>query len=456
MILIDSWKIDNGKLPGVNAVPAKALRFAPGRQPSDKEQPMTDLTADPSPAAILIVDDEETIQQLVTRILEEAGYATQIASNGREGLDRMRTGRFDLVISDIGMPVMDGLTMTEEVVRTYETDVIIMTGKITRYSYDQVISIGASDYIQKPFTPEELTLRVERVFRERRLKQEAIRHHEEQAQSQHLESIGQLAAGIAHEINTPIQYIGDNTTFIRESFQDLDQMVRTLLALFEAARKGRVNPDMLNRVEAAVEETDFEFVTRELPVAIDQTLEGVSRIKEIIKAMKDFSHPGDDGHVAASVNQCIQSTATISKAEWKYVADLELDLDPGLPEIRCNPGELNQVFLNLIVNAGHAIADHLRDRPSEKGKIKIRTRWEHGNVVIKVSDTGAGIPGDIVDKIFDPFFTTKEIGRGTGQGLAITRAIVVNRHHGQIKVHTAPGRGTTFTLTIPESPIAPT
>ncbi|MCG8615293.1 MAG: response regulator [Desulfobacterales bacterium] len=412
---------------------------------------MTTQPANTFSGPILIVDDEPSIQRLVSRILEEGGYTSEVACNGREALDKLQEGKFDLVIADIGMPVMDGLTMTEEVVRTLGTDVIIMTGKINRFSYDQVVTQGASDYIQKPFSPEELVLRVERVFRERRLKQEAIRHQNEQAQSQRLESIGQLAAGIAHEINTPIQYIGDNTTFIRESFDDLRRMIRTLLDLHEAAREDRVTPDLLDQVGTAIEDTDFEFVNEELPVAIDQTLEGVSRIKEIIKAMKDFSHPGDSGHTLANINACIRSTATISKNEWKYVADLDLDLDPALPEIRCNPGELNQVFLNLIVNASHAIADHQEENGAEKGNINIRTRWKDDAVEIRVSDTGAGIPETIVEKIFDPFFTTKEIGKGTGQGLAITRSIVVNRHHGQIQVHTEPGNGTTFILTLPSS-----
>ncbi|HCY85717.1 MAG TPA: hypothetical protein DHV36_11330, partial [Desulfobacteraceae bacterium] len=407
---------------------------------------MTDQSEKPTQTylPILIVDDEPSIRRLVTRILSEAGYTSEVACDGREAIEKLKQKSFGLVIADISMPVMDGLAMTEEVVRTMGTEVIIMTGKINRFSYDQVVAKGASDYIQKPFSPEELVLRIERVLRERQLKKEAIRHQNEQAQSQRLESIGQLAAGIAHEINTPIQYIGDNTTFIRESFDDLRRMIRTLLDLYDAARENRGDPGpldqgLLDRVSTALEETDFEFVNEELPVAIDQTLEGVSRIKEIIKAMKDFSHPGATDHTLANINDCIQSTATISKNEWKYVADLELDLDPALPEIRCNPGELNQVILNIIVNACHAIADRQEEKredegrqegnDTKRGKIGIRTRWQGKAVEIRIFDTGAGISEKIVEKIFDPFFTTKEIGKGTGQGLAIVRSIVVNRHH---------------------------
>ncbi|MCG8636005.1 MAG: response regulator [Desulfobacterales bacterium] len=401
------------------------------------------------PNRILIVDDVLSMQRLLSQILNDDGFYTDVASDGEQALDILRSKDFDIVLTDIGMPVMDGLALTRKVTRTMSSDVIIMTGQIDQYSYDQMINLGASDYIQKPFSPEEIILRVKRVLRERHYKNEAIRFHEEKAQSLRLESIGQLAAGIAHEINTPIQYIGDNTTFIQDSFLNMNQLIETLLDLLEAARKDRVDKEMLSSIEAVVEEADFEFVIEELPVAIDQTLEGVSRIKEIIRAMKDFSHPGGENHSPANLNNCIKSTAVISKNEWKYVATLELDLDEGLPPVRCNPGELNQVFLNLIVNASHAIADRLGEHTSNKGEIRIATRQKDDMAEISISDTGSGIPEEILDKVFDPFFTTKEIGKGTGQGLAITRSIVVKRHNGNIDIHTDKDRGTTFTITLP-------
>ncbi|MEH0019593.1 MAG: response regulator [Desulfobacter sp.] len=416
-----------------------------------KGQPMADVPKEQGPHRILVVDDASTMRLLVTRILENAGFETDTAENGEDALEVLNKSTFDIVITDISMPVMDGLALTEKVTRTLSTDVIIMTGKIDQYSYDQVITLGASDYIQKPFTPEEVVLRVRRVLRERRLKEEAIRYHKELAQAQRLESIGQLAAGIAHEINTPIQYIGDNTTFVQESLQDLNGLIQTLLDLVEAARNNLVDADMLADVDAAVEDADFEFVNEELPVAIEQTLEGVLRIKEIVRAMKDFSHPGGHRHVLSNLNQCIQNTAIISKSEWKYVADLDLDLDLDLPKVQCNPGELNQVFLNLIINASHAIAERLGEMSAEKGKIRISTGQTGDWLHIRVSDTGTGIPDDIVDRIFDPFFTTKEIGKGTGQGLAISRSIVVNRHNGKIDVRSEKDKGTTVTVRLPVS-----
>ncbi len=361
---------------------------------------------------------------------------------------KFKAAAFDLVISDISMPVMDGLTLTEKVSQTLDTDVILMTGKFDQYSYDQVINLGASDYIQKPFSPEEIVLRVRRVIRERQMREETIQFHKEVAQTQRLESLGQLAAGIAHEINTPIQYIGDNTTFIKETFQDLNNLVQELMELFQAAKKNKVSQDMLQKIEEAVEEADFDFLNDEIPVAIDQTLEGVSRIKKIIKAMKVFAHPGKDSHVLADLNQCLKDTATLAKNEWKYIADLVMDLDPDLPSIPCNPGELNQVFLNLIVNASHAIADKIGSQSQDKGVIRINTKKNSDWIEIRISDTGTGIPDDVIGKIFDPFFTTKEIGKGTGQGLAISRSVVVKRHNGKIDIDTDP-TGTTFTIKLP-------
>lgn len=411
---------------------------------------MNPLSGEPkgTQARILIVDDERSMQKLVSRIMETAGFSTQIASDGQEALDCLNTAVFDLVISDISMPVMDGLALTEKISQTVDTDVILMTGKFDQYSYGQVIGLGASDYIQKPFSPEEIVLRARRVLRERQMRKETIQFHKEQAQTQRLESIGQLAAGIAHEINTPIQYIGDNTTFMKETFQDLNHFVQKLMELFEAAKEDRMTQAMLQQVDTAVEETDFDFIAGEIPVAIDQTLEGVSRIKEIIKAMKVFAHPGNESHVQADLNQCLKDTVTLSKNEWKYIADLVMDLDPDLPSIPCNPGELSQVFLNLIVNASHAIADKMGPQSQDKGMIRISTQKNNNWIEIRISDTGTGIPDDVIGKIFDPFFTTKEIGKGTGQGLAISRSVVVKRHNGRIDIDTSP-IGTTFTIKLP-------
>lgn len=394
---------------------------------------------------VLVVDDAVSIRKLLTRLLTPQGLAVESAENGQDALALLEKKPFDLVITDIAMPVMDGLALTKKIVGTLPVDVIVITGKIEKYSYDQVVSLGASDYIGKPFSAEEVLLRVNRVLRERALKAESIRLQREKEQTSRFEAIGQLAAGIAHEINTPIQYIGDNIQFFAEGFQDLLALLDEVGTQIRQADDTRLGEAFQHAATAA----DLEFLTQEIPVAIDQTWQGVDRIKEILLAMKNFSHPGKETHVMADLNQCIQATVVISKHEWKYIADLDVDLDENLPEIPCNPGELNQVFLNLIVNACHAVEEKISKNSGEKGKIHIQTRHRKNRVEIQVADTGTGIPDHVLDRIFDPFFTTKEVGRGTGQGLAIARAIVVKRHSGTIDVKTWPGKGTRFVVRLP-------
>jgi len=269
------------------------------------------------------------------------------------------------------------------------------------------------------------------------------------AQAQKLESIGQLAAGIAHEINTPIQYVGDNTRFLGDAFKDLLHLQEEYKSLLEAGKTGAMAEDLLNRVESAIREIDLEYLIDEIPVAIRQSQEGVERVAKIVRAMKDFSHPGTAEKRAVDINKAIESTITVARNEWKYVAEMVTDLDPSLPLVPCRPDELNQVVLNIIINAAHAIADIVGRKPEEKGTITIKTRNNGNGVEISISDTGGGIPEEIRSRIFDPFFTTKEVGKGTGQGLAISHSVIVDKHGGAINFETAPGQGTTFIIRLP-------
>lgn len=268
-------------------------------------------------------------------------------------------------------------------------------------------------------------------------------------QAQKLESIGQLAAGVAHEINTPTQYVGDNIHFLQESFGELSAILEKYGHLHETAKQGKVDSELLREVERAVERADVEYLKEEIPKAIEQSLDGVGRVSEIVRAMKEFSHPGQEEKVATDINKAIVSTVTVATNEWKYVAEMELYLDETLPLVPCLPGEFNQVILNLTLNATHAIADVVGDGSAGKGKIKISTRAYENWVEIRVSDTGTGIPEEIRERIFDPFFTTKGVGRGTGQGLAIAHSVVVDKHGGTITFETEKGKGTIFIIRLP-------
>jgi PAS domain S-box-containing protein len=256
--------------------------------------------------------------------------------------------------------------------------------------------------------------------------------------AQKLEAVGRLAAGIAHEINTPIQYIADSIHFLRSAYGDLEPL---FLAYRQAAHaSGEVE---LRRLES---DSDYEFLREEVPRALERSLEGTQRVAEIVRAMKEFAHPGMNEQQAADLNRALNTIVTVARSEYKHVATVQMHLEP-LPDVVCNIGELNQVFLNLIVNAAHAIADAGRDVSS--GNISIGTSHVGPKVRVIVEDNGCGIPRENVAKIFDPFFTTKEVGRGTGQGLAIARSIVVGKHRGDIEVSSAVGHGTTFTIVLP-------
>jgi PAS domain S-box-containing protein len=283
--------------------------------------------------------------------------------------------------------------------------------------------------------------------RERESMEVQLRH------AQKLESIGQLAAGIAHEINTPTQYIGDNVRFLGDSFRELGTLIEKYEHLVQTAEAERLCPDQISTIREIYDQVDAGYLLGEIPRAVDQTLEGIERVSTIVKAMKEFSHPGKKEKSPANLNDAIRSTVTVSRSEWKYVADVELDLDPRLPLVDCLLGDFNQVILNLIVNAAHAIQDAKRE--GDKGFIRIQTKSLPGWAEISVADTGTGIPEAVQSKMFDPFFTTKQVGKGTGQGLAIARSVIVDRHDGTIEFETKAGEGTVFTVRLPVSSDAP-
>lgn len=273
-------------------------------------------------------------------------------------------------------------------------------------------------------------------------------------QSQKLETVGQLAAGIAHEINTPTQYVGDNTRFVKDSFDVILKVLRSHEALLAAAQKNAVTPELLAQSEAILAASDLEYLCEQIPSAIKETLEGIERVSKIVRAMKEFSHPGGREKTLADLNSAIESTATVARNEWKYVAEMKLELQPNLPFVPCSLGEFNQCVLNLIVNAAHAIADVVKAKPGTKGLITVQTRQDGDQVEVRVADTGTGIPAGLRSRIFEPFFTTKDVGKGTGQGLSIVYGCIVKRHGGTVTFETEAGQGTTFIIRLPLKPQA--
>jgi PAS domain S-box-containing protein len=254
--------------------------------------------------------------------------------------------------------------------------------------------------------------------------------------AQKLEAVGRLASGVAHEINTPMQYVSDNVTFLSESVDDLAGVIN-------AYRVDRARGD------AVAAEVEADYLLAELPKAMQRARDGLKRVTNIVRAMKEFSHPSTDARSSADINKALETTLEVARSEYKHTAVVDLNLAP-LPLVPCNIGELNQVFLNMLVNAGHAIEASGKDASS--GRIGIATHHVGAEVIITFEDNGCGIKPENLDKIFDPFFTTKEVGKGTGQGLAISRSIVVDRHGGALDVHSIVGTGTRFTIRLPVMP----
>ena len=267
-------------------------------------------------------------------------------------------------------------------------------------------------------------------------------------ESQKLGAIGQLAAGIAHEINTPMQFIGDNLHFASGSVAQLMTLLEQFKAAALEAEIAPLGAAKLEELLMAEADADFEYVREALPTALKRSLGGVERVTNIVRALKTFAHPGGDKLALTDLRGLIESTVMVATNEWRYVAEVELDLDANLLPVPCVAGELNQVVLNLIVNAAHAIGDVVA-QTGDKGRITIKAWNDETHAEIRISDTGTGIPEHARAKVFEPFFTTKEVGKGTGQGLSLAYNCIVKRHKGTINFETELGAGTTFIVRLP-------
>jgi PAS domain S-box-containing protein len=277
---------------------------------------------------------------------------------------------------------------------------------------------------------------------------ERIQLEKQLSQTNKLESIGQLAAGIAHEINTPTQYVTDNTTFLETALTSCIDVIRLCQNICNKPAE-HITEEDLNSVRVLISETDIEFILEEIPTAITQSLEGLHRITTIIQAMKSFSHPSKGEMQLTTISEAIETTIIVARNEWRYIATLVTQYDDDLPQIMCIIDEINQVFLNIIVNAAHAIEEKVDKLGIQDGEIKISVSKQEKNIIIKMTDNGTGMSPEVKDRIFDPFYTTKSVGKGTGQGLSLAYPVIVERHNGQIEVHSELGKGTTFIISLP-------
>jgi PAS domain S-box-containing protein len=266
-------------------------------------------------------------------------------------------------------------------------------------------------------------------------------------QGQKLESVGRLAAGVAHEINTPVQFVNDSVHFVRDAMTDIAGLIEGYRRLQEAVIAGTATRELADEITEAAERADLDYLLDNMPKALDRSIDGLERVASIVRSMKVFAHPDQKEKTPVNLNQAIDSTLTIACTEYRYVATVEQQLG-NIPLVTCYGGDVNQVFLNIIVNAAHAIGDVVKDSGA-LGVITIQTRQDGDAVVISITDTGGGIPEEARDRVFDPFFTTKELGKGTGQGLAICRSVIVEKHGGDLTFESQTGVGTTFFIRLP-------
>ncbi len=315
--------------------------------------------------------------------------------------------------------------------------------KTSRFEIDAIRGDGSEFPIELTLTPvstprgKHFAISVRDLVVARQIETEA-------RQAQKLEAVGRLASGVAHEINTPIQFIGDSMVFARDGSADLLELIEQYRDVVRTCAPA----DAQAQLATAEETADLAYLTEELPNSFGRTLDGVQRVATIIRAMKEFAHPESSHKSMTDLNRAIASTLTVARNEVKYAAEVETDFGE-LPMIACHVGELNQVFLNLLINAAHAIQDSGKHPNGTLGKIRVVTRADASEITISISDNGCGIPDTVRGKVYDPFFTTKTVGRGTGQGLAIARNVIIDKHRGSISFDSQVGVGTTFQVRLP-------
>jgi len=385
---------------------------------------------------ILIIDDEPGIRTSLAGILELKGYEVNTAKNGSEGLITLEEGHFNLALLDLDLPDTTGLDLLRQIKEKYpDMEAIILTGNATFDSAVEATNLGVFSYLVKPYDIDQLLLLIRRAIEKQQSAAELQASQLQMFQSEKMASIGQLAAGVAHEINNPMGFILSNLSTLAKY---TERMIDFLQAQSELL-KSQFESDKLAELEEKRKQIKLDYIVSDIPQLISESLEGAKRVKNIVQDLKTFSRRDEKEWKFADINNCLESTLNVVWNEVKYKAEL-IKSYGDLPPLKCNPGQLNQVFMNLLVNAAQAM--------ETRGTITLKSWHDQGCIHVLISDTGCGIPDEAKDRIFEPFFTTKEVGKGTGLGLSISYDIV-KKHDGRIAVESKPGHGSTFTVILP-------
>ncbi len=420
-------------------------------------------TTEEQDVRVLLLEDNASHARILTALLRFSGMDTDglvVASRLAEAMALARTQPFDVAILDLELPDATGLQalhgMSEAAPRL---PIVVLTSEHEEQTALQALQNGAQDYVLRDRVTQTHLRQTMRFAIERKRSEDALRERErELSHIGKMNAIGHLAAGIAHEINTPMQYVGDNVRFLTESTAELAVVLRAAAAVADASRTGAPVAEAVAALVTAMNGADIPYLLDEIPGALGESAQGIAHVTRIVGAMKEFSHPGTHEIREIDVARVVQTTLTLCRNEWKYVAEAVTDIPDDLPPLPCHPGEISQVLLNLIVNAAHAIGERVGNS-GQKGRITVAASASHGHIELRVSDDGAGIPEHVRDRIFEPFFTTKEVGRGTGQGLSVAYK-VAHHHGGSIGFDSTVSVGTTFWLRLPMAgaaePVSPT
>lgn len=387
---------------------------------------------------ILVVDDSRLQRALLTDTLNESGYHVIVAEDGEEGLKILKEQKVDLIISDVEMPKLDGMEFCRTVKHDEKLkDIYFIMFTVREDTKDKIegLNIGADDYITKSTFETELIARVNAGARIKKLEEGLREAQFHLFQSDKMASVGQLAAGVAHEINNPIGFISSNLRTLEKYVGKMTDFIRSQLEIMESMNV----QEAIAAVSQKQNDLNLNYIVNDVKDLIKDSLDGADRVKRIVQDLKSFSHVDETEYKLSDINAGLESAINIAMNELKYRAALKKEYG-NIPLTMCNPGQLNQVFLNLLVNAAHAI--------EKQGEISVKTWNNDGYIHAAISDTGCGITEENIKRIFEPFFTTKEVGKGTGLGLSIAYDII-KKHKGEIKVESTPGKGTTFTIKIP-------
>jgi two-component system, NtrC family, sensor kinase len=397
--------------------------------------------------SILIADDSKVIRGRLVSILESLeGVELRVAVDGLEALSLARERKPDLLLCDHEMPGLTGIQLLRVLRGTWsrvELPILMLTSNSATETKVLAFQHGANDYVTKPVEPAELCARVNGQLELRRAIFENLAARVQLFEARKYQAVGRLAAGVAHELNNPAQYTSSNLSFLRKSYASMQSVLASTL---EWAKGEQHSHPFARRIAEQSRSLRLEEILGEAPMAVEEALDGIRRMAHIIAEMKEFAGDPHGDRVELELNQALRNTVEVSRPMWSRVLSVQLELEPELPSVRGAAHPMKQAFLNVLTNAVEAVASQKRD---SCGQLTIHTARVDGGVEVTFSDDGPGIAMDLQDQIFDPFFTTKPLGQGTGQGLFVAYAIIVEQHGGRVRCESQPGKGATFRIWLP-------